>query len=184
MHTIGLYDKKLQEHLLRESSLDLNKMVEVCRIVEVTCSQAHVIQHSTAVNPDYNVNKIHRQFSNNQESQKESPDLIRKCKFCSFFHKTDSCPAYGKLCDNWKNKNHFAKCCNAKKVNNVHKYQDHTKSDENSKIFEIEALFRPALKSCTFPIHWPSEIKNCHMPPREETFFAISLSKKIYDKKI
>ena len=81
MHTIGLYDKKLQEHLLRESNLDLNKMVEVCKIVEVTCSQAHVIQHSTAVNPDYNVNKIHRQFSNNQESQKESPDLIRKCKF-------------------------------------------------------------------------------------------------------
>ena len=37
-------------------------------------------------------------------------------------------------------KNHFAKCCNIKKVNNVHKYQDSSESDENSKIFVNEAL--------------------------------------------
>ena len=50
----------------------------------------------------------------------------------------------------------------------------------------VEILFRPTLKSCSFPIHWPGEIKNSHVPPanRNFFFFAISLSKKMYNKKI
>ena len=43
----------------------------------------------------------------------------------------------------------------------------------------------PVLKSCSFPIHRQGEIKNSHEPPWVETFlFAISLSKKLYDKNI
>ena len=97
----------------------------------------HVIQCNSAVKPDYNTDEICRQFSNNLKSKKESPDLMKKCKFCSFSHKRGSCPASGKLCNNCKKKNHFAKCCNVKNVNNVDKYQDHPKSDENSNIFEL-----------------------------------------------
>ena len=72
MLIIGLNNKKLQERLLRESNLDLNKTVEICRIVEVTHSQAHIMQNNSAIDPDYNVEEIRRQFSNNQKSQKES----------------------------------------------------------------------------------------------------------------
>ena len=37
---------------------------------------------------------------------------------------------------------------------------------------------RPILKSCSFPIHRPDEIKNSHEPPAGRNFFfAISLSK-------
>ena len=43
MLIIGLNDKKLQERLLRESNLDLNKRIEICRNVEVTSSQTHVM---------------------------------------------------------------------------------------------------------------------------------------------
>ena len=98
------------------------------------------MQNNSTINPDYNIDEIRRQFSNNQKSQKESPELIKKCKFFSFSHKRGPCPACGKLCNNCKKKNHFAKCCNIKNVNNVHKYQDSSKSDENSKIFVNEAL--------------------------------------------
>ena len=146
MPLIGLNNKKLQECLLGESNLDLNKTVESCRVVEVICLQAHVIQHNSTVNPDYKVDKVHRQFSNNQKSQKENPDLIKKGKFCSFSHKRNSCPAYGKLCNNCKKENIFAKCCNTKKVNNVHKYQNHPESDEISKSFENEASFTGTIK--------------------------------------
>ena len=97
-------DKKLQESLLTASNLDSNKTVEICRVLEVTRSQAHVIQHNSAVNPDYNVDEIRKQFSNNQKSQKESPDLIKKCKFCSFSHKRGAYPACGKLCNTVKRK--------------------------------------------------------------------------------
>ena len=108
------------------------------------------LQNNSAINPDHIDDEIRRQFSNNPISQKESPEIIKKCKFCSFLHKRGSCPAYGKLCNNCKKKNNFAKCCNAKKVNNVHKYQDSSESEENSKIFENEALFIGAVSSGDF----------------------------------
>ena len=52
MLIIGLNDKKLQECLLTESNIDLNKMVEICTTVEVTRSQAHVMQNNSTINPD------------------------------------------------------------------------------------------------------------------------------------
>ena len=140
----------MQEHLFRESNLDLNKTVEICRIVEVTRSQAHVIQNNSPVNPDYNVDEILTQFSNDQKSQKESPELIKKHNFCSFSHEGDPCPAHGKFCNNCKKKNHFAKCCHVKKVKNVQKYQDRSEFDENSEIFENEALFIGAVSNEDF----------------------------------
>ena len=132
---------------MRESNLELNKLVEICRIVEVTHSQAHVILNNSSVNPDYNIDEIRRQSSNNKKSQKESPELIKKRKFCSFSHKRGSCPAYGKLGNNCKKNNHFAICCNVK---TVHKHQDSSESDENSKIFENEALFIGAISNEDF----------------------------------
>ena len=48
----------------------------------------------------------------------------------------------------------------------------------------VEILFRPTLKSCSFPIHWPGEIQTSHGPTAGRDFFAISLSKKMYNKKI
>ena len=53
----------MQARLLRESNLDSNKTVEICRIVELTRSQAHVIQNNSAVNPDYNVDEIVEKFT-------------------------------------------------------------------------------------------------------------------------
>ena len=96
----GLNNKKLQECLLRESNPDFNKTVEICRIVEVTRSQVHVIKNNSIVNPDYNIDEIRRQFSNDQKSQKQSCELIMECKFCSFLHKRSSFPTYEKLCNN------------------------------------------------------------------------------------
>ena len=46
-------------------------------------------------------------------------------------------------------------------------------------------ILRLTLKSCSFCIHWPVEIKNSNEAPAGRNFFAaISLSTKLYDKKI
>ena len=74
----------------------------------------HIILNSSAINPDYNVDEICRPFPNNQKFQKESPELINKCKFCLFLHMGGSCTTYGKLRNNCKRKNYFAKYCNVK----------------------------------------------------------------------
>ena len=63
-------------------------MVEICRTVEVICSQVHVMQNNSTVNSDYNVNKILRQFLNDQKSKKESPELRNLNFIC--FHRREA----------------------------------------------------------------------------------------------
>ena len=56
--------------------------------------------------------------------------------------------------------------------------------DNNSEHKKAKAV-KPTLKSCSCPIHRLGEIKNSHqLAAGRKFFFAISLSKKIYDKKI
>ena len=68
-------------------------------------------------------------------SQERNPNLevIVKCKFCSRTHNKGSCPAYGKICNNCRNKGHFAKCCAEKK--GIHllnqEYSDNTAQDDS-----------------------------------------------------
>ena len=58
----------------------------------------------------------------------------------------------------------------------MHNYKTH---------LDYFCLARSTLKSCSFPIHRSGEMKNSHEPPAGRNFFfAISLSKKIYVKKI
>ena len=144
MFLIGLNDKTFQEYLLRESNLHLNKTIEICRIVEVTRSQAHLMQNNTTINPDYNVDKIRRQFSNNQKSQKERPELIKICKFLSFLHKHMENSAI-----TVKRKIILQNAVMSKKLT-FHKYQDSSESDENSEIFETEYVFLVAISSEDF----------------------------------
>ena len=48
-------------------------------------------------------------------------------------------------------------------------------------------MLGPILTSCLFPVHRPGEIENSQKLPMGRNFFfffAISLSKKLYDKKV
>lgn len=45
--------------------------------------------------------------------------VIKDCKFCGGEHLRQKCPAYGKLCNNCKKKNHFSKVCRLRGVKNV-----------------------------------------------------------------
>ena len=48
MIIIGLLDKKLQERLLREINLTLDKTVEICQTIELIRSHAKAIQQGTS----------------------------------------------------------------------------------------------------------------------------------------
>ena len=55
MLIIGLNNKSLLEHLIREPNLDLTKTIDACRTVEVTGSYANVIQNG---NPLVEIEKM------------------------------------------------------------------------------------------------------------------------------
>ena len=81
---IGLHNKKLQERLLREINLTLERTVEICQKIELTRSHAKAIQQATSYSNDYHVHAIRRNRKDFDQSSKQ--EMIMKCKFCSYTH--------------------------------------------------------------------------------------------------
>lgn len=121
-------DSHLQERLLRESNLTLDKTIDICRAYESSKKQMQEISQASSMvreQQEIFVDKV----------QASSSDRVWRgnsatCKFCGIRHvfKKHLCPAWGKTCDGCHGKNHFKKCC--KKVNLV----------DNSCLAEVEAL--------------------------------------------
>ena len=67
-----------------------------------------------------------------------NPEVIMKCKFCSGKNNKGNCPAYGKICNNCRNKDNFAKC--STKMKDIHslnqEYSDNTGQDNSLSDFE------------------------------------------------
>lgn len=123
---------KLQELLLREDKLTLDKAVKVCRAFEQSNKQVKEIRDT---NPPARVNKVASSLKSNrkvrkpavtksytqQKPQKPSHNSQKgpECHYCGYHHamKKEKCPAWGETCDFCKGRNHFkAKC---KKVHAV-----------------------------------------------------------------
>ena len=134
MIIIGLHNKKLQERLLREINLTLDRTVEICQTLELTRSYAKAIQQGTSYSNDYNVNVIRRNRKVFKQSSKQ--EMIIKCKVCSYTHKRGSCLAYDKVCNSCHKKGHFSKCClNFKRQDikqiNIDESKSHDGDDEH-----------------------------------------------------
>ena len=145
MLIIGLIDKSLHERLLRESNLDLTKTIDTSRTVELTCSHAHAIQNANPL-AELDVNEIRkRSLQHRTQPRNQSSEVINKCKFCLYSHKRESCPAYGKFCNNCKKKGYFSKCCpnfdskvNFVKVDNCKSLSKGVVGDEENSSLEKE----------------------------------------------
>ena len=68
-------------------------------------------KHENSISEVYKLKKSHKPKCFGEE---------KLCNFCGFkpiLKNKESCPAWGKLCDLCKLKNHFAKCCKTKLKN-------------------------------------------------------------------
>jgi len=97
-------DSRLQERLLREGDLTLQKALNICRAAEATKEQVKLLQSSVAAGQSLNadvqqVNSINRQ----------QPSF--SC--CGSYHPPtpNSCHAYGQTCHACGGANHFARMC-------------------------------------------------------------------------
>ena len=110
---------KLQELLLREDGLTLEKEVRICRAFEQSNKQVKEFResrNSSSVNkvmqkPAYKVNDKKPPKIN---LSKRSKNVKINCKFCGYKHEKqrEKCPAWGKTCD--KCKDHFKSKCSKK----------------------------------------------------------------------
>lgn len=113
----GISDNATRRRLLTTDDLTLKKCIDTCRAQETTDHQVRDM-----VNEKADVHRIGKQPRPKHAFKKPvtettTPTDQRECKFCGKKHafKKELCPAYGKVCQKCKGKNHFSVKCRASK---------------------------------------------------------------------
>lgn len=96
---LGIQDPSLQERLLREPDLTLKRTVDSVRACEVSRQQIKVI--SARSNADIDAVNI-------RKKNDYKPDI--ECTACGRRHKKGECPAFNKLCNFCRKRNHAVMC--------------------------------------------------------------------------
>ena len=102
---LGCADRLVQERMLRDSDLTLQKALDVCR-----ASEATRVQLKTITGDGESMNSVSERTVSQPDKALQS-GRGRTCGNCGRSHPPKSCPAFGKLCNNCHKPNHFAKQC-------------------------------------------------------------------------
>ncbi|CAL1289586.1 unnamed protein product, partial [Larinioides sclopetarius] len=114
---LGIRDSGLQERLLRETELTLQKAAEFVRTTEISKKHLQSINGSSAIAVDVvRQGKTANMKDKNFRTVKKTNFKTEQydCLKCGKKHRRAECPAYGKTCLLCKQKNHFAVGCKLK----------------------------------------------------------------------
>ena len=110
--------ERLQQKLLKESDLTLEKAVEICQIEQITANQ--LSEMSTMAKQFDETAEIRENFEvpvqtlgnvNSRLGQRQDYGGYKGCFQCGSTNKPQKCPALGKVCHKCGRKNHFARMC-------------------------------------------------------------------------
>ena len=132
---MGIIDKDCRKRLLQYSDLKLAKCISTCRATEAASRR---LQNLTSDNAEA-VHKIQKSKQRPRTAYPKREDGHgAECRFCGRRHRfvKSECPAWGEICSNCNQKNHFAvKCPNASSSSThsgrrkVHAVEEHSDSD-------------------------------------------------------
>ncbi|XP_046142800.1 uncharacterized protein K02A2.6-like [Osmia bicornis bicornis] len=116
---IAVNDEGLQQRLLRDPNLTVEKVIESCRAAEMSKIQQKSLKVENTKTKEVSVNVIKKQnyrqgqvrSKASQQKKKEDSQQSYDCKKCGSHHKRASCPAFGKVCKKCGRVNHFAIGC-------------------------------------------------------------------------
>ena len=148
---IGTNDKSLQERLLREPDIDLDKAINHGQAAELTKKQARVLQTDSNLR---SAAAIVRKNNYSQSNNKPKKELINQCKFCSYTYERRNCPAYNKLCNKCKKRGHFSSCCPSK---NLHELQRDNESAHSTNFEEPQDFFVSTIEMSEGNLNPPQE---------------------------
>ena len=140
---------KLQELLLRETELTLEKVIAICRTFEITHRQ--VLQ----MNPDRMINKVHAKRVAQTQKPKcekcaaEREEVTIECTYCGYKHKPSkaNCPAWDKQCSYCNDRNHFSRKCRKKRGNVCS--MDHHNEDSDVEWLQTHGVVQDTTKDET-----------------------------------
>ena len=122
--------------MLRDSTLDLPKAIEICRAYEQSTQQLREMNEVKTIDKVDAVKDNSARYSaladksnsrgrvsknENGQNAKAQASVIKKCHFCGGSHARSKfkCPAWGQTCANCKGKHHFQSVCKKPKVHSV-----------------------------------------------------------------
>ena len=103
---LGCPDRQVQERMLREADLTLQKALDVCRAAEATRAQIKTITSDSEA-----VHLVSERIVSQPDKAAQQSQSVRgrSCGNCGRSHPPKSCPAFGKSCNACHKPNHFAK---------------------------------------------------------------------------
>ena len=102
----GLRDHGHRERVLRETTLTLQKAIDICRTNEMAANQRLKMKQTDTVHLVHgNETRAHH------ADPRKNPRKIKNCKYIVDSHAAGKCPAFGKTCTKCNKKNHLAKVC-------------------------------------------------------------------------
>ena len=125
----GIVSERVQQRLLREQDLTLDKAMSICQTEEESHKQMKLLGEE---GPETGIHTVHR-LTPVRSSKDRSPERERVkqtfedkqwCDRCRLSHRRGQCPAYGKRCFQCGG-NNFSKLCRTKKVSAVTRGKSH-----------------------------------------------------------
>ena len=121
MITIGTNDKGLQERMLREPDINLDKCIKLGQAAEITRKHAKINQAQSEEKSTAAFTKTVQAKKPPFPDKGQGATKIQQCKFCSYSHNRGNCPAFNKFCNTCGKRGHFSTCCCQKRVRAVSK---------------------------------------------------------------
>jgi transposase InsO family protein len=133
----GTRDRKLQEKLLNEDNLTLEKTIKMCQSSEIMKTQIEEIGETPKAQAAVDTIKGKGQEKCSGSNRQENSTRVFDCRSCGKKHGPRQCPAYGKVCSYCHKYNHYASVCRAKKQTenqNVHSLNTNDGGDDDDHI--------------------------------------------------
>jgi hypothetical protein len=141
-----------QELLMKEKELDLKKAIDICRLHDATQRNTQEMKSKSAqsleTSSGSHIDKVQPQKSARPNLPAKNASMITNCGYCGRDHaaKKTSCPAWGKVCNKCKIKNHFAEVCRR-----VHEVSAEMSMSASSETEEHETLAVGVEQQCEGP---------------------------------
>ncbi|KAB0796868.1 hypothetical protein PPYR_10929 [Photinus pyralis] len=136
---LGIRDRGLQEALLREADINLEKASNLCRAAEVSKQQVKLMREGKG--NELNINKLkigHSKKGTNSGSSENGHNDNYQCKKCGKTHAIRACPAYGLKCNQCGRFNHFKVGCKQARATQVGRWRKADKKGVNELDFNNE----------------------------------------------
>lgn len=128
----GIHEKNVRERLLKESDLDLNKCINICKTYELAAKQLKEFKEESPTISGIKASPVSQQQEKSSNKLDNQRQQKKQCTRCGYTHGF-KCPAFNQQCKKCKKYGHYSKMCR-NKVRAVNKVGSCSESDDDESV--------------------------------------------------